>query len=55
MRQNQTAQLCLRVKPEIRDWLMSAADKEERSMNWVVNKILEQEMLKDIEGKAHAK
>lgn len=55
MRQNQTAQLCLRVKPEIRDWLMSVADKEERSMNWVVNKILEKEMLNEPEDKDHAK
>ena len=30
-----------RVRPEMRSWLAQAAQKHDRSTNWLVNKILE--------------
>ncbi len=55
MKKINVAQLCLRVNPSVRDWLFVKAEAAERSMNWVVSKILEQEMLKDIEEKGNVK
>jgi predicted HicB family RNase H-like nuclease len=32
----------IRIPDSVRNWLKSQARSEERSMNWIINKVLEQ-------------
>lgn len=41
-----------RVTKEIKDWLFQKAKKEERTMSWLITKVIEREMLKDKQKKA---
>lgn len=36
------AAVCWRIKESSLSWLRSTAQKEERSVNWVINKLIEQ-------------
>lgn len=40
MKGNANVQIQLRTTEETRAWLKEVADKEERSVNWMVNKIV---------------
>lgn len=48
-------QLGLRMLPEVHDWLLERSEREERSMNWIVSKILEDAMAEAMQEKDHAK
>ncbi|MDY0207473.1 MAG: hypothetical protein RBR82_12750 [Pseudomonas sp.] len=45
----------LRMLPEVHDWLLERSEREERSMNWIVSKILEDAMAEAMQEKDHAK
>lgn len=45
-----TASVNFRLKPDIKEWLENKAKTEERSMNFLVNKLLTQLMLDEKES-----
>lgn len=46
-------QMKIRVPPHVHSWLKRQSEKQERSMNWVINKILAQ--AKEAESVQHEK
>ncbi|MDU4059452.1 MAG: hypothetical protein E7H60_23180 [Pseudomonas oryzihabitans] len=43
MKVREMPQMAIRLKPELKVWLEERAAKEERSQNWLIGKILEEE------------
>ena len=41
----------LRLEDEVERWVIEKAKREERSRNWMINRILKEEMLRE-QGKA---
>jgi len=41
-------QINLRIKPEVKEWIIKESEKRERSQNWLISKLLEDEMLRSI-------
>ncbi|MES2634006.1 MAG: hypothetical protein V4669_13615 [Pseudomonadota bacterium] len=41
-----------RIKPEARDWLREQAEKQERSANWMMNKLLQEAMANPVQKQA---
>ncbi len=44
----------LRIQPDIRNWVVEVAKKDDRSMNWMINAILKKEMEQNDGAKENA-
>lgn len=55
MKKGQRPQFGLRIKQEVHDWLLAKSVREDRSMNWIVSKVLEDAMLKEQQEKSYEK
>lgn len=47
MKQREIKPFGLRMPPEVKAWIESQAEKEERSQNWLLVKIIKREMDRD--------
>jgi hypothetical protein len=47
MKVREMPQLVIRTKPSVKEWVERKAEKEERSQNWLIGKILEEAMQRD--------
>ena len=47
MKVREMAQLVIRTKPTVKEWVERKAQQEERSQNWLIGKILEEAMQRD--------
>lgn len=42
MKVKEMTQVIVRLKPDLKEWIEARAEKEERSQNWLIGKLLEE-------------